>query len=73
MVGEAPGGLVAIAGPQLAAGAVAIGVHRGLGHAQFAGDLLGTEMTIDQPQALAFARCQTFDQILHHACASRKS
>ncbi len=73
MVGEAPGGLVAIPGPQLAPRAVAIGVHRGLGHAQFAGDLLGAEMAIDQPEALAFARCQTVYQVLHHPCASRKS
>ena len=53
--GEAGGG-VAILDAQLAARAVAIGVHRGLGHAEFAGDLLGRKMLIDQPQAFALTR-----------------
>jgi hypothetical protein len=53
--GEAGGG-VAILDAELAAGAVAIGVHRGLGHAQFAGDLLRRKVLIDEPQAFAFAR-----------------
>jgi len=52
--GEAGGG-VAVLNAQLAPRAVAIGVHRGLGHAQFAGDLLRGQMLIDQPQAFALA------------------
>jgi len=73
MVRQLSGRLIAVPGPKLASGAVAIGVHGGLGHAQFTGDLLGTEVPIDQPQALAFARRQTFDKIHHHPCASRNS
>jgi hypothetical protein len=38
--GEARGG-VAILDPELTARAVAVGVHGGLGHAKFAGDLFG--------------------------------
>jgi len=34
------GGRIAVLDAELAAGAVAIGVDRGLGHAEFAGDLL---------------------------------
>jgi hypothetical protein len=49
------GGGVAVLDPQLAPRAVAIGVHRSLGHAQFAGDLLRREMLVDQPQAFALA------------------
>jgi hypothetical protein len=37
--GEAGGG-VAVLDAELLAGPVAVGVHRGLGHAQLAGDLL---------------------------------
>lgn len=47
---------VAILDAELAARAVAIGVHRGLGHAELAGDLLGRKMLIDQPQAFALTR-----------------
>ncbi len=54
---------VAVLDAQLAARAVAIGVHRGLGHAQFARDLLRRQMLIDQPQAFAFARRQQPDRI----------
>lgn len=46
---------VAVLDAELAAGAVAIGVDRSLGHAELAGDLLRRQMLIDQPQALAFA------------------
>ena len=53
--GEAGGG-VTILDAELAARAVAVGIHRGLGHAKFAGDLLGREMLIDQPQAFALTR-----------------
>ena len=47
---------VAVLDAQLAARAVAIGIDRGLRHAEFAGDLLRRQMLIDQPQAFAFAR-----------------
>jgi hypothetical protein len=47
------GGGVAVLDAQLAARAVAIGVHRRLGHAQFAGNLLGRKVLIDQAQAFA--------------------
>jgi len=50
--GQARGG-VAILDPQLAPRAVAIGVDRGLGHAELSGDLLGREVLVDQPQAFA--------------------
>jgi hypothetical protein len=53
--GEAGRG-VAILDAELAPGAVAVGVHRSLGHAEFAGDLLRRQVLIDQPQAFAFAR-----------------
>ena len=49
-------GRVAILHTQLAAGAVAIGVDRGFRHAEFAGDLLGRQMLVDQPQAFALTR-----------------
>ena len=39
-------GLIAIGDAELLAGAVAVGVHRGLGHAKLAGDLLGTEVLV---------------------------
>ncbi|HEY3697144.1 MAG TPA: hypothetical protein VGL30_15980 [Phenylobacterium sp.] len=55
LAGEAGGG-VAILHAELAAGAVAVGVHRGLGHAEFAGDLLRRQMLIHQAQAFALAR-----------------
>jgi hypothetical protein len=52
---QARGG-IAILDPELAAGAVAIGVHRGFRHAEFAGDLLGRQMLIHQPQAFTLSR-----------------
>jgi hypothetical protein len=55
LAGDARGG-VAVLDPELAARAVAVGVHRGLGHAEFAGDLLGRQMLIDKPQAFTLAR-----------------
>ena len=51
-----PGGGVAILNAELAPGAVAVGVHRGLGHPEFAGNLLRRQMLIDKPQAFALAR-----------------
>ena len=53
--GEAGRG-VAVLNAQLAAGPIAIGVHRCLGHAELAGDLLRRQVLIDQPQAFALAR-----------------
>lgn len=50
------GGGVAILDAELSPRPVAIGVHRGLGHAEFAGDLFGRKMLVDQPQALALTR-----------------
>jgi hypothetical protein len=54
LAGEA-GGRIAILHAELAPGAVAVGVHRGLGHAEFARDLLGRQVLIDQAQAFALA------------------
>jgi len=62
-VGEAARRLIAVAGAQLAAGAVAIGVDGGLGHAQFAGDLLGAQMPVHQAQAFALSRRQQKDRV----------
>jgi len=50
------GGRIAVLDAELAAGAVAIGVHRGLGHAEFPGDLLRRQVLVDEAQALALAR-----------------
>jgi hypothetical protein len=58
-------GLVAIAHAELAPGAVAVGVHRRLRHAQFAGDLLGAQMLIHQAQAFPFALRQQLDRASH--------
>ncbi len=49
-------GGVAILNTELSACAIAVGVHRGLGHAQLTGDLLGRQMLIDKAQAFALAR-----------------
>ena len=51
---QARGG-IAILDAQLAPRAVAIGVDRGLRHAEFAGDLLRRKVLIDEPQTFAFA------------------
>jgi len=48
-----PGRGIAVVDPQLAARTIAIGVDRCLRHAELARDLLGRQMLIDQPQALA--------------------
>jgi hypothetical protein len=47
---------VAVLDAELAARSVAIGVHRGLGHAELAGDLLRRQVLIHEAQAFAFAR-----------------
>jgi hypothetical protein len=44
---------VAVLDAQLAPRAVAIGVHRGLRHAQFAGNLLGRKVLVHETQAFA--------------------
>ncbi|HEX3886595.1 MAG TPA: hypothetical protein VHW05_03780 [Phenylobacterium sp.] len=54
LTGQARGG-VAILHAQLAPRAVAIGVDGRLRHAELAGDLLGRQVLIDQPQAFTFA------------------
>jgi hypothetical protein len=58
--------LIAVADAELLAGAVAVGVDRGLGHAKLTGDLLGAEMLVDQTQAFPLALCQKVDSG-HHA------
>jgi hypothetical protein len=55
LASEARGG-IAVLDAQLATGAVAVGVHGSLGHAELAGDLLGRQMLIHQAQAFALAR-----------------
>jgi hypothetical protein len=74
-----PGGSVAVLDAQLAPGAIAIGVHRCLGHAKFAGDLLGRQMLVHEPQAFALARREQPDRLLgndvppaHDAASKRR-
>jgi hypothetical protein len=62
LAGQAGGG-IAILDAELAPRAVAIGVDRGLRHAEFAGDLFGAEMLVDQPQAITLTRCQHVDSV----------
>ena len=50
--GDARGG-IAVVDAELAPRAVAVGVHRGLGHAELTGDLLGRQMLVHEPQAFA--------------------
>jgi hypothetical protein len=57
------GGLITVVHAELAPGAVAVGVDGGLGHAQLAGDLLGAEVLVDEPQALPFALRQQLDRM----------
>lgn len=61
--GETGGG-VAVFDPKFATRAVAVGVHRGLGHAELAGDLLRRQMLIDQSQAFALARREQTHRVL---------
>ena len=63
MVGQGPRGGVAVRYAQLAASPVAVGVDRSFRHAQFAGDLLGTQVPVDQTQAIALSRGEKFDWI----------
>jgi hypothetical protein len=66
-----PGGGVAVLHAQLAARAVAIGVHRGLRHAEFARDLFRRQMLIDQPQAFTLTRREQSHRVISDdvACA----
>ncbi|MFA5601627.1 MAG: hypothetical protein WDA06_13610, partial [Phenylobacterium sp.] len=67
MPGEQAGRLVAVADAELAAGPVAIGVDGGLRHPQFARDLLGRKVLVDEAQAFALSRRQELDlRILRH-------
>ncbi len=52
-----------IADAELLARPVAIGVDRRLRHPEFAGDLLGAEVTVDQSQAFALPRGQKLDWV----------
>jgi hypothetical protein len=69
------GGGVAVLDPQLAPRAVAIGVHRGLGHPQFAGDLFGRQMLVDQAKAFTLARREQPHHVFgdHVPCAHSAS
>ena len=66
MVGQQPGGCVAVAGAKFPPRAVAIGVDGSLGHAKFTRDLFGTQMAVDKAQTVAFALGQPFDKIVVH-------
>jgi hypothetical protein len=57
--------LVAIIHAELAAGAIAVGVHRGLGELQLAGDLLGAEVLVDQAQAVTLTLREQLDRTGH--------
>lgn len=61
VVGETARGLITIVNAKLSPRSVAIGVDRGLGHAQLAGDLFGAEMAIDEPQAFPLPGGQELD------------
>ena len=70
LAGEA-GGAVAVVDAELAAGAVAIGVDRGLGHPKLTSDLLGGKMLVHQPQAFTLPRRKEPGWIIHdvRSCA----
>ena len=53
--------LIAVLDAQALARLVEMGVDGVLGDAELAADLLGAQMVMDQPQALAFARRQQLD------------
>ena len=58
MRGEHAGRGVAVVDPELAAGAVAIGVDRGLRHAELTCDLFGAEVLVHETQAFPLASGQ---------------
>jgi hypothetical protein len=57
------GGGVAVVHAELLAGAVAVGVDRGLGHAELARDLFRRQMLIDEAQALALSGREQSDGV----------
>ena len=67
MVSQTAGSLISVARAKFSPGTVAIGIDGSLRHAQLAGDLLGTEVTIDQAQALALTLSQSVYEILCHS------
>jgi hypothetical protein len=62
LAGQARGG-IAVVDAKLLARAVAVGVHRGFGHPQLAGDLLGRQMLVDQTQAFPLPGGEQADRI----------
>ena len=69
LAGEACGG-IAIVHAELAPGAVAVGIDRGLGHPKLAGDLLRRQVLIDQPQAFALTWRKKPGWIVHEIRSS---
>jgi hypothetical protein len=65
------GGGVAVLDAQLSPRAVAVGVDRSLRHPQFAGDLLGREMLVDQAQAFTLTRREQPDSVFKCRIARR--
>lgn len=63
MVGQGAGRGETVLHAQPAAGLVEVGVNGVLGDVQFAGDLLGRKMTVDQPQALALTRGELIERV----------
>ena len=61
MGGQQAGRLIAILHAQPVAGMVQVGVDGVLGNAELTADLLGTQVVMDQPQALALAGRQQLD------------
>ncbi len=66
--GEQPGRLVAIVDSQPMARLIDVGVDGVFGDSQPPGDLLGAEVLMDQPQALALARSQLLDRLSVGLC-----
>ena len=62
-VGKEAGGFEAVGHAQALAGPVDVLVDGVLADAELAGDLFGGEMTVDEPQNLAFPRGQAHDQM----------
>jgi hypothetical protein len=61
VVGQDAGGGEAVVHAETLARLVEMGVHGVLGDLQFAGDLLGGQVAVDQPQALPLTRGQLPD------------
>lgn len=59
--------LIAVGHAQFPPRTVAIGVDRRLRHAQSPGDLLGAQVTVDQPQAFPLPRGEQLDRIVDHS------